>query len=83
MVVLTADGKALRSQGVRNIKLTINNAITVGVLAVDSTLLGFDLILGMDIIKGLGRVRITKLGYVKFTSPPICAALRINRPYIS
>lgn len=52
-----ANGKVLRSRGVGNIKLSINNSdpIKVSVLVMDSALLGFDLLLGMDIIKELGQ----------------------------
>lgn len=64
-----ANGKVLRSRGVGNIKLSINNGdhVTVSVLVVDSALLGFDLLLGMGIINELGGVRITEADEVKFS----------------
>lgn len=55
----------------------------VEVLVIESKLFGFDLLLGMDVIKKLGRVCINELGEVRFSNPPICAAININEPDFS
>lgn len=48
-------------------------------MVIESELLGFDILLEMDIIKKLNRVCITELGEVRFTKSPICAAININK----
>ena len=57
--VLTVDGEILRSNGVGTITLAVDNVspVKVDVLVVDSPLLGFDMLIGMDIIKTLGGGR--------------------------
>ena len=48
-------------------------------LVVNSSLLGFDMRLGMDIIRMLGGVRIDQ----SRTGPHACAAIRIEEPDFS
>ena len=85
--VLTVDGKTLRSNGIGTITLAADNVslVKADVLAVNSSLLGFDMLLGMDIIRMLGGVRIDQSGNVIFsrTGPHICAAIRIEEPDFS
>lgn len=50
----------------------------VNILIVDSELLGFNLLLGMDIIKMLGWVHMTELNKFCFSNAPICAAIKID-----
>lgn len=64
-------------------RLSVNSGDPVSVLVIDSTLLGFDLLHGMDIIKNLGRICIKELGEFQFSNLPICAALRIDEPDFS
>ena len=58
MDVFTVGEGTLRCYGVGRVKLDIGSGhpIDVEVLAVDRKLLGFDLLLGFDIIKKLGGV---------------------------
>ena len=62
--ILTADGKSFVSCGMGSITLQIANKdpMQLEVLVVDNELLGFDLFLGMDIIKALGGVCIDDQG---------------------
>ena len=80
--VLTLDGKTLRSNGIGTITLAADNVspVKAEVLVVNSSLLGFDMLLGMDIIRMLGGVRIAQSGNVIFsrTGPHACAAIRIE-----
>lgn len=50
----------------------------VNILIVDSELLGFNLLLGMDIIKMLGLVHMTELSKFCFSNAPVCASIRID-----
>ena len=54
--VLTVDGKTLRGNGIGSIMLAVDNVspVKVDVRVVDTSLLGFDMLIGMDIIKMLG-----------------------------
>ena len=56
--------------------------IDVAVLTVDEILLGFDLLLGFDVIKTLGGVCVTSDGTVRFPqlSRLFCATITINEP---
>ena len=85
--VLTVDGEILRSNGVGTITLAVDNVspVKVDVLVVDSPMLGFDMLIGMDIIKTLGGVRINQAGDAIFsrTEPRACAAIRIEEPDFS
>ncbi len=58
--VLTVEGKTLCGTGIRTITLAVVNVspVKADVLVVDSSLLGFGMLIGMDIIKMLGEVRI-------------------------
>ena len=60
--VLTDDGKTLRGNGIGTIMLTVDNVspMKADVLVVDSSLLGFNMLIGMDIIKMLGGVHINQ-----------------------
>ena len=62
--ILTAGRKCLLSQGVRSITLIVTNRnpLKTNMLVVNSKPLGFDLLLGMDIIKKLGGMHIDKGG---------------------
>ena len=52
------------------------------VLVVNSSLLGFDMLLDMEIIRMLGGIHIDQSGNVIFsrTGPHACAAIRIEEP---
>ena len=80
--VLTVDGKTFRSNGIGTITLTADNVspVKADVLVVNSSLLGFDMLLGMDIIRMLGGVRIDQPDNVIFsrTGPHVCVAIRIE-----
>ena len=85
--VLAVDGKTLRSTGIGTITLAVDNVSPVKAdgLVVNSSLLGFDMLLGMDIIRMLGGVRIDQSGDAIFsrTEPHACAAIRIEEPDFS
>ena len=85
--VLTVDGKTLRSNGIGTITLAADNVspVKADVKVVNSSLLGFDMLLGMDIIRMLGGVRIDQSGNVIFsrTGSHACAAVRIEEPDFS
>ena len=61
-------GSAFLSHGVGSITLTVTNRnpLKVNVLVVNSKPLGFNLLLGMDVIKKLGGVHIDKGGKAHF-----------------
>lgn len=56
MKVLTIDSKTLKCLGYRKVKLCIDHAqsLRIEALIVDEQLLRFDLLLGIDAIKGRG-----------------------------
>ena len=60
--ILTAGRKCFLSHGVGSITLTVinRNPLKTNVLVVNSKPLGFDLLLGMDVIKKLGGVHINE-----------------------
>ena len=66
--ILTAGRKCLLSHGVGSIILTVTNRnpLKTNVLVVNSKPLGFDLLLGIDIIKKLGGVHIDEGGKAHF-----------------
>ena len=66
--ILTASRKCFLSHGVGSITLTLTNRnpLKTNVLVVNSKPLGFDLLLGMDIIKKLGGVHIDEGGKAHF-----------------
>ena len=80
--VLTGDGKILRSNGIGTITLAVDNVspVKADVLVINNSLLGFDMPLGMDIIRMLGGVRIDQSGNVIFSRTGLhaCAAIRIE-----
>ena len=80
--MLTADRKLTRNQGIADVKLSVKNSnpVKIDILVVDSKLLGFNILLKIDIIKKLGGVHINKLSEVRFFNPPIYVAIKINEP---
>ena len=66
--ILTASRKCLLSHGVGSITLTVTNRcpLKTNVLVVNSKPLGFDLLLGMDVIKKLDSVHINEGGKAHF-----------------
>ena len=83
MDVFTVCEGALRCCGVGCVQLDIGSGypIDVEVLGADRKLLGFDLLLGFDIIKKLGGVYMTRDGMVSFPQldRPVCAAITIKK----
>lgn len=75
MNVLEVKGKYLKSQWI-----VVLNPFKSTVLVEDSRFLGFDPILGMDIIRNLDGVRIISSGMDVFSQRklPICAPLKID-----
>ena len=71
--------------GYGKIKLGLEQArlVIIEVLVVDERLLGFDLLLGIDAIKDLGGMHLTKSGEARFRNPNRCAAILINEPNFS
>ena len=57
--VLTVDGKTLPGDGVGTIMLAVDNIspVKADVLVVKSSLFGFNMLIGMDIIRMLGGVQ--------------------------
>ena len=66
--ILTAGRKCLLSHVVGSITLTVTNRnpLKTNVLVVNSKQLGFNLLLGMDVIKKLGGMHIDKGGKAHF-----------------
>ena len=58
--VLTTDGRTLNCRGYGRIKVEVGQVPAVDIEAVDEQLLGFDLLFGIDAIKELGGVYLTK-----------------------
>ena len=83
--VLTANGRTLKCHGYGKIKLGLEWAqpVIVEVLVVDRRLLGFDLLLRIDVIKELGGVHLTESGEVHLRNPNRCAAISIDEPNFS
>ena len=82
--VFTAGEGALRCCGVGHVQLDVGSGcpIDVEVLVTDRKLLGFDLLLGFDIIKKLGGVYMTRNGMVSFPQldRPVCTGITIDKP---
>ena len=85
--ILTVDGKTLRGNSIGTITLAVDNVspVKADVLVVNSSLLGFDMLIGMDIIRMLGGVHIDQSGDDIFsrTEPHACTAIRIEEPDFS
>ena len=85
--VVTADGKSITCLDVGTVELKIDNIhlLTIEVLIVHQTLLGLDLLLGVDVIAKLGGVHISGSGEVSFTAEnmPHIASIVINKPDFS
>ena len=82
--ILTAGRKCLLSHGVGSITLTVTNRnpLTTNVLVVNSKPLGFNLLLGMDIIKKLGGVHINERGKAHFAEEAhtLGATIELEQP---
>ena len=78
--VLTADGRRLNCQGYGKIKVEIGQvpAVDIEALVVDKQLLGFNLLLGINVIKELCGVYLTKSGEAHFGGLNRCAAISID-----
>lgn len=78
--IITADGEILHSQGIGTIILVIDNvnSMKADVLVLESLLLGFDMLIGMDINKMLGGVNHYGEGNFSRTDPCACAVIRIE-----
>lgn len=74
--VVTLDGQKL---GCRR-PSTSNRPVKIDVLVARENPLGFDLLIDMNTIKGLGDVTIIQSGSVAFldSKPSLCAAITIN-----
>ena len=83
--VLTADGRTLNCWGYSRIKVKVGQvpAVDIEALVVDKQLLGFDLQLGIDVIKELSGVYLTKSGEACFGGLNRCAAVSIDEPDFS
>ena len=81
--VFTVGEGALRGCGVGRFQLDLGSGcpINVEVLVADRKLLGFDLLLGFDIIKKLGGEYMARDGTVSFPQldRPVCEAITINK----
>ena len=82
--ILTAGRKYLLSHGVGSITLTVTNRnpLKTNVLVVNSKPLGFDLLLGMDVIKKLGGVHIDEGGNAHFAEAAhtLGATIELEQP---
>ena len=82
--ILTASRKCLLSHGVGSITLTVTNRnpLKTNVLVVNNKPLGFDLLLGMDVIKKLGGVHIDKRGKAHFAEAAhtLGATIELEQP---
>ena len=82
--ILTAGRKCLLSHGVGSITLTVTNRnpLKTNMLVVNSKPLGFNLLLGMDVIKKLGSVHINKGGKAHFAEAALTlgATIELEQP---
>ena len=82
--ILTAGKKCLLSHVVGSITLTVThrNPLKTNVLVVNSKPLGFDLLLGMDVIKKLGGVHIDEGGKAHFVEAThtLGATIELEQP---
>ena len=78
--IQTAGRKCLLSHGVGSItlKVTNRNPLKTNMLVVNSKPLGFDLLLGMDIIKKLGGVHINEGGKAHFAEVALALGVTIE-----
>ena len=87
LYVLTVDSKTLCGNGIGTVTLTVDNVspVKADVLVVDSLLLGFDILIGIDIIRMLGGVCIDQSSDAIFsrTEPCACGVIRIDEPDFS
>lgn len=83
-MILTTDGKCLTSHGVGRMMLSITKKelVKFDALVVDSKLLDFDFLLGIDLIKTLGRVHINGQGHAHFSEngPTAYATMKLEEP---
>ena len=77
---LSAGGRTLNCREYGRIKVEVSQvpAVDIEALVVDKQLLGFDLLLGIDVIKELGSVNLTESGKACFGGLNRCAAISIN-----
>ena len=84
--ILTAGRKCLLSYGVGSITLTVTNRnlLKTNMLVVNSKPLGFDLLLGMDVIKKLGSMKIDEGGKAHFAEAAhtLGATIELEQPDI-
>ena len=82
--ILTAGRKCLLNHGVGSITLTVTNRspLKTNVLVVNSKPLGFNLLLGMDVIKKLGGVHIDEGGKAHFAEAAhtLGATIELEQP---
>ena len=80
--VLTVDGKPLHGNSIGTITLAVDNVspVKADMLVVNNSLLGFDMLIGMDVIKMLGGVYIDPSGDAIFSMTELqaCAVIRIE-----
>ena len=85
--ILTVNSKILHCDGVGTITLVVGNLspAKADVLVVDRPLLGFDMLIEMDIIMMLSGVNINQSGDATFSRTELCAcaAIRIEEPDVS
>ena len=85
--VLTVNSKTLCSNGIGTIMLAVDNVspVKADMLVVNSLLLGFDMVIGMDIIRMFGGVHIDQSSDAIFskTEPYVCAVIRTEEPDFS
>ena len=72
--VLNFDGKSMTSRGVTSVSLRVDKRtpVVVDMLAMDGDLLGFDLLLGLDVLHLLGGVHINEHGEANFRNSFQC-----------
>ena len=82
--IQTVKGDKLHGDGAGTITLVVDN-MKADVLVVDRTLLDFDKLIRMDIIRMMGGVRINQSGNATFSRTELCArpAIRIEEPDFS
>ena len=84
--VLTVDGKIMTSRGMTSVNLRVDKRtpVVVDMLAMDGDLLGFDLLLGLDVIRLLGGVHVNEHGETNFPNEVFSVgaadAVKIERP---
>ena len=83
--VKTEGGGSAKCREYGKIKLGLEwtRPVIVEVLVVDGQFLGFDLLLGIDVIKELGGVHLIKLGEAHFGNSNRCDTISIDEPDFS